>query len=379
MAVRAFALVLVASAAHAAPLCQLKGRPWLEGRVRGPGPAPSVTARTVEARRGQEIDVFLVAPGRLDGRPVVFSDAPGRGRVSWDRAGCGPLEVAWRKVEPRMQHTTTPAPNGELKIYANAVVLGPSHGRWIGFDRIEYFETPLDGRGTTRRLRDARPTEPIERPAALDGLGTMRLAATVRAAGVELSTPGAEDAPDGLISDRVFRYSFRSDDGLVGWLTSFLNVPYLFGSAGKGSRNQAERYLGADCADVIVAALRRAGHPLEYTSVCELVDALTRTGGPSLIAACAPGESCAPASPPMRFGREVRPGDVLALDYVGFAELPRPWDHVVVVVEDRGPGGMPDGVLGPEDLVADSGNADGLKLAPLGEQGAARVLALRPH
>jgi len=47
-------------------------------------------------------------------------------------------------------------------------------------------------------------------------------------------------------------------------------------------------------------------------------------------------------------------------------------------VEDRGPGGVPDGLLGPEDLVADSGSADGLKTAPLGEQGLVRVAVLRP-
>ncbi len=79
----------------------------------------------------------------------------------------------------------------------------------------------------------------------------------------------------------------------------------------------------------------------------------------------------------MRFGTDVRPGDVLALDYVGFDGLPRAWDHAAVVVEDRGPGGVPDGRLGPEDLIADSGSADGLKFAPLGDQGTVRVAVLR--
>jgi hypothetical protein len=80
----------------------------------------------------------------------------------------------------------------------------------------------------------------------------------------------------------------------------------------------------------------------------------------------------------LHFGRDVRPGDFLALDYVGAVELPRPWDHIVAVVEDRGPNGAADGVLGPDDLVADSGDAAGLKFAPLREQGAVRVMVLRP-
>src|SRR5262249_12697008 len=140
-------------------------------------------------------------------------------------------------------------------------------------------------------------------------------------------------------------------------LTSFFNVPYLFGSAGKGARAQAERYLGADCADILVAAIRRAGRrDLEYTSVGNLVDSLPRV----------------PTS-------QARPGDLLALDYLDFEGLPRAWDHILVLVEDRGPGGVPDGVLGPEDLVADSGGSDGLKISTLADSGRVRIAVLRPR
>ena len=69
---------------------------------------------------------------------------------------------------------------------------------------------------------------------------------------------------------------------------------------------------------------------------------------------------------------------LLAIDYVGVTDLPRGWDHIGVLVEDRGPGGTPDGVLGPEDLLAETGDAQGLKIAPLGDQGEIRVVALRP-
>jgi hypothetical protein len=373
----AFALALVAaSTAGAAPVCHLRGRPWLEGRVRS-----GVPARAVDARIGERIEVFLVAPGRLDGRAVLFSDDGRRGRVSWAHAGCGPMEIAWRRVEPRMEHVITAAPNKDVAVYANAVLFGPAHGAWIGLDRIEYFETPRDGSGPTLLVDEARPSDARAlalRPAALQGLGVMRLAATVRADGQTLLTPGADDAPDGLISERVFRYSFRRGDDFLGWLTSYFNVPYLFGSAGKGKRSQAERYLGADCADVLVAALRRAGRSdLDYSSVADLVDALPQAGSTRVLP-CRAG-ACAPLSPRLRFGVDVQPGDLLALDYLGADELPRDWDHIVALVEDRGPGGTPDGLLGPEDLVADSGGAEGLKLAPLGEQGTVRVMVLHPR
>ncbi len=363
-------LLAASSIAHAGPACHLRGRPWLEARVQG---SKAAAARAVDARLGEAIEVFLVAPGQLDGRAVLFSELPGRGRVSWTSAGCGPMTVAWKRVEPRMEHVDTPAPNKTAKVYSNAVVFGPDHGKWIGFDKLEYFESPVASSGDGARLivRDATPSGSQDR-AGQRGLGTMRLCATLEADGQSLATPGAGDAPEGQISPRVLRYSFRSSDGFLGWLTSYFNVPYLFGSAGKGTRNQAERYIGADCADILVAALRRAGaSKLEYTSVAELVDSMSRVAGPSLV-------KTTPAEPAIRFGAQVRAGDLIALDYVGFDGLPRSWDHIVVMVEDRGPDGKPDGLLGPEDLVADSGDSSGLKFAPLADQGTVRVQVLRP-
>lgn len=384
-----FLLAALAASAAAAPVCHLRGRPFLEARVRG---AAGEGARAVDARLGEELEVGLMAPGTLDGRPVVFGEW-GRGRVSFAGAGCGALHVSWRRVEPRMQHLRTPAPNRDIAVYANAVVFGPQHGRWLGYDRIEYVESPLPGDGPVLLVRDARPGPEAgvpPREPRHGALGTMRLAATVVSDGERLSTPDASDAPGGLVSDRVLRYSFRQGDDLVGWLTSYFNVPYLFGSAGAGARNQAERYLGADCADVLVAALRRGGARLEYSSVAGLVSALRPVAGPVLIRPCegaagcaapqaSPGTSPDPAAPRLRFGVDVRPGDFLALDYVDAAVLPRAWDHIGAVVEDRGPGGAPDGVLGPEDLLADTGSAAGLKFAPLGDQGEVRVVVLRPR
>lgn len=349
--------------ALAVPLCTLTGRPFLEGRVEG---TRARAGHLVDARIGERVEVFVSAAGRLADRAVVFGDA--EGRTPWSR--CGAVDVAWRRVEPRMQHETTPAPNPSIPIYSNAVVFGPHHGKWIGFDRLEYFETPLPDHGTRLVVAGAAPTTlATAREVAWTALGTMRLAATVTLGGELASTRGANDAPEGQIDDRVFRYTYRQGDDFVGWLTSYFNVPYLFGSAGKGARAQAERYVGADCADVLVAALRRTGRrDLEYTSVEGLVGSMERVAGPVRLAD--------PSAPKLR---DVRPGDLLALDYVGVAELPRAYDHIVAFIEDRGPGGLADGVLGPEDFVADSGDALGLKFGPLSDQGDVRVTVLRPR
>ena len=377
-------LVGLAREAAAAPRCELGARAWLEGRVASGSEKP---ARAVDARRGETLDVFVAVVGKLDGRAVVFGDSGARDRVSWIGAGCPDATVSWRRCRAAwMQHQATPAPNADVALYANAVVFGPKHGTWIGFDHIEYFDSPIDSpilgaAGWILHVADAAPTEPTarKRDAALLPLGTMRLAAAVAAGSRIAATPGAGDAAGGTIADSVFRYSFRRDDGFVGWLTSFFNVPYVFGSAGKGAKSQAERRVGADCADVLVAALRRTGaRNFEYSSVMYLIDHLPHVSAPAEMAACTTTGPCAAATPPLHFGRDVRPGDFLALDYVGADELPRPWDHIVAVVEDRGPNGVADGVLGPDDLVADSGDAAGLKFAPLREQGAVRVMVLRP-
>jgi hypothetical protein len=331
-------LLLMAAAAGAAP-CKLVGKPWL-------------TAKNADARRGERIDIRLTGKVEVGGRVRTLSGG--------DWHVCDGMVIRWQRVEPQMEHVDTPAPNKDISVYANAVVFGPSHGTWIGYDHLEYFETDLDAAGPTLTVHDARPSddELAEKRAPEErGLGVMRVQATVKL--------------DRELTTAPLRYTYRAGDDFLGWLTSFYNVPYLFGSAGKGARNQAEQYIGADCADILVAALRRAGwKTLEYSSVADLVDALHPVAKPSIVK---PGEVTS-----LRWGRDVRPGDLLALDYIGAeSDLPREWDHIVVVVEDRGADG-PDGLLGPEDLVADSGSAEGLKQAPLGNQGLVRVAVLRP-
>jgi hypothetical protein len=333
-------LLLASLSASAAP-CKLVGKPWL-------------SAQNVDVLDGQPIEIRLMGRARIGGRERVLTGA------EWKVCDA---DIRWRRIEPQMEHVDTPSPNKDISVYANAVVFGPSHGTWIGYDKIEYFETDLDGDGPTLTVRDARPTDDElaeKRAPELRGLGVMRVQATVN---------GITTAP--------LRYSYRNGDDFLGWLSSFYNVPYLFGSAGMGAKNQAEQYIGADCADILVAALRRAGwKKLEYSSVADLVDALHPVGKPVIVKPCQAGACEATA---LRYGKEVRPGDMLALDYIGAeSDLPRAWDHIVVVVEDRGPGGVPDGKLGPEDLVMDSGSAEGLKQAPLGEQGLVRVAVLRP-
>lgn len=356
--------------------CQLSGAPWLEARV-GDG---KLATKAIDARIGETIDVFVAQPARLDDKVVVLGES-GKGRVPFTACGDGAVKLAWRRIEPMMEHTTTKAPNITAKIYANAVVFGAKHGKWLGYDRLEYVETPLDGDHGVLKVIEARPSKGVgipDRDAGRAVLGVMRLAATVTIGKDTRSTPGIETADkDGQIGETVFRYTFRSGDQFLGWLSSFFNVPYLFGSAGFGKASQAERYIGADCADVLVAALRRTGYRMEFSSVAGLVGSLTQVAGPIELRECVEGRACKPTA--LRFGVDVQPGDLLAIGYVAAEELPRKWDHIVAVVEDSGPDGKPDGVLGPDDLMADSGDRLGLRILPLAHQGWIQLAVLRPQ
>ena len=59
----------------------------------------------------------------------------------------------------------------------------------------------------------------------------------------------------------------------------------------------------------------------------------------------------------LRWGEDIRVGDMVAIDYSSAGDqLPRPWDHIGALLEDRGPEGRPDGILGAEDMVRHMGN-----------------------
>lgn len=345
----------------AADPCRLRGQPFVE---------TATGARTLDLRRGEEGRLFFSVPVWVGANQAVLSESGLAGRTPY--AACPEARVKWQRVEPLMEHTHTRAPNADIAIYANAVVFGPHHGTWIGFDRIEETTTDLPEDTPVLTVRDATPSasgNAIDR-GAYAGLGVMRVTAEV------VLAERRARAPADL--EHAFRYTVRADDGFVGWLTTFFNVPYLFGSAGKGVRAQAERYYGADCADVLVAALRRSGLRIEYTSVGGLIDAMKRIGAPIELVPCGEPPKSGCGLTPLRWGTDVRAGDLLALDYVGSDALPRPWDHVVALIEDRGPGGRADGVFGSEDLIADSGDREGLKFQRLAEQGHVRVQVLRP-
>jgi hypothetical protein len=169
--------------------------------------------------------------------------------------------------------------------------------------------------------------------------------------------------------------SIRRDDTFVGHLTAFLLVPEIFGSAGRGKNHQTERYIGADCADVLTGAARASGmRRLRYSNVAGMTRDARVIAGP--VELDDDGDPAAPI-------RGVKVGDIIRIDYGGAlrGHTPRSWDHVAVLFEDRSDPegddrGGPDGQLDRWDLVIHMGHPR-LVIEPIGEQSPATVDVLR--
>jgi hypothetical protein len=171
----------------------------------------------------------------------------------------------------------------------------------------------------------------------------VRYKVEVELAGQTVASPGAEAIDTFGVLPGVHRVSIRRGDDFLGWLSSYLLVPEVFGSAGGGRNHQTERFTGADCADVLVGAVRRMGRTdLAYTNVEGLPAYARIVAGPTEL-----DDRGAPAHPIPG----VREGDLIRIDDGALRHhTPRSWDHVAALWQDRsdpdGPfHGGPDGQL----------------------------------
>ena len=336
--------------------------------------------RAVNARLGQAVTLYAVVKVGRGRRARHYSAAP---RVRLRGRRVRPLPLArlpgaswrWLRVEPRPHHVSTASPNGRNPAYSNARLFGPRHGKWLGYDKLEYVERPVAGAlGPSLTVTRTRPTHP--RVNVNGGLGTMRYKVELRWQGRAVASPGVEAQQRGGISPKVRRVTFRAGDDLVGFLKGYFNVPNVFGSAGRGGRHQAALYQGADCADVIIGAVRAAGYAMPYTSVA----GLKRYARPITPRLLLRKQSVTHADGSLQgrpaelvFGRDVRPGDLMLIDYYGFNGSPRRWDHIAVLGQDRGVAGRFD----PADHVLHMGYLYGLVQEPASGEAPAYVQFLR--
>jgi len=231
----------------------------------------------------------------------------------------------------------------------------PDPYKWVGLAKIEYSRkerTDWRGKCEVEPLAPAPDTQPHR--SVLDALkavlgsnnstqhsykdvGSFWFQVEVEKNGRTQRSPGIEDSDKKGLSPRVFRISVREGDGFLGYVTSFLNVPGVFGSVPYQSNN----YIGIDCCDVVVAAYGKWKNRTitkDY-NVDMLVTKLPRLAEFDL-------ESGRPDKT-LRWGKDVRPGNLIAVKFKGAKR----YQHIGALYGDADK----DGVLSRDDLVIHAG------------------------
>lgn len=152
------------------------------------------------------------------------------------------------------------APNGQSirwyqilpdisKLYKNANFPWDDNPyKWIGYARIKYFRYELE------QFRDQWEISPgfkkFTDPDYRHDTGSFWIQVEIYDGKKMMVSPGLKNNDHRGLSPDVFRISIRDGEGYIGYLTSFFNVPGLFGSVTYQSIN----YIGVDCADALMAA-----------------------------------------------------------------------------------------------------------------------------
>ena len=190
-------------------------------------------------------------------------------------------------------------------------------------------------------------------------LGTFWFQAEVTTGGKVKRSAGIEEVDRRGLGRKVFRASIRQSDDFLGHLTSFFNVPGVFGSV----IHQSRHYLGVDCADVLATArarwkglvLKRNYNVDMLTTELRVVSELDLEGGST--------------SKQVRWGEDVRPGDLIAVRYDGGKR----YQHIGALWEDADGNGVLNGLdraihVGP----------DAMRLTRLAGAFTGHLLILRP-
>jgi hypothetical protein len=301
-----------------------------------PGTAGSLP---IESRREQEPWAVRSAVEAMVGQPVSLR-VPRREGSS----------IRWFRIVPDTS-----------RAYNNAVwPWDPGAYRWIGYAKIGYARAEMvEQRDLWEITLD--PADP-KWSRGLTPPGSYWFQAEVRTPRGQEASPGLEMNDQRGLSPRVLRVTFREGDDLLGHLTGYFHVPGVFGSV----PYQVGNFIAVDCADVLMAAWSRSrGKPVErdynVVTVVQEFPLAAKT-------VVAKGRT----SSPLRWGKDVRKGDLIAVKYPGWKQF----GHIGALYQDRNGNGM----LDADDLVLHAGPLP-LHLSPLGEgafDGEVRVLRPPP-
>jgi hypothetical protein len=216
----------------------------------------------------------------------------------------------------------------------------PNPYKWAGFGKIEYRKIELK---QFKDLAEIELTAELlkrgnlwQSPYYAAHLGSFWFQVVITdAKGNKISSPGLESKNDRGLSPKTFRVSYMKDGSYIGYLTSFFNVPGVFGSIPYQSQN----YIGVDCADVLMAANAiKNKTQVRDLNVAWLVTNLKHV---------AKKQSFIGAKTKFRWGKDIFPGDFIAVRYL----KNRQYAHIGALYEDKNN----DGYLDGGDLVIHAG------------------------
>ncbi len=255
------------------------------------------------------------------------------------------ISIKWYKIEPLMQHLkkgndpTVPW----FLWYANAYTPeSPKDRGWIGFDRIKYKQNLMKSYNDKWIIpADASPTD--RRYNINKGMGVMRYAVEIKINNKTYTTPGIKSVDHLGIKNDVYKLIIRKDDSYLGYITSFFNVPGVFGSVPK----QVDNYIGVDCADLLVGAYKKwKKKNIPYTSVQGLVKRLKNVSDHMFTDKS--GNIYSDEKLKKKVKLKFKPGQIIVFDYPGTKKFY--YDHTGILYKDNG-----NGILDGEDEILHCG------------------------
>ena len=200
--------------------------------------------------------------------------------------------------------------------------------KWAGFGKIDYKRQELS------QFRGQWQIRPFENK---KHVGSFWFQVEIEKRGKIRKSAGIKNTTYRGLSAKVFRVSIRKSKGYLGYLTTFFNVPGIFGS----TTYQSNNYIGVDCADVLVAAYAksRAKSMRKNYNVAMLVNKLSKRSRFELVNGV--------PSKNLKWGKDIFPGDFIAVRYRGA----RQFQHIGAISGDSNN----NGILDKGDLILHAG------------------------
>lgn len=239
-------------------------------------------------------------------------------------------QIRWYQIIPNISKT-----------YKNANhPWEPDAYQWVGFGKIDYEQVEIETFRNQWEISFSRSPVKGSFDSAYfqEQVGSFWFQVEIEKEGkIIAKSAGLERNDSRGISPEVFRVSFRVGEDFLGHLSSFFNVPGIFGS----TTYQSSHYIGADCADVLMSAYSRwknielkkdynVGKVIgEFKKITEL-DIKQGIPSKSLV-----------------WEKNIFPGNFLAVRYSGAKQ----YQHIGVLYQDANN----NGILDEEDWVIHAG------------------------